>query len=150
MSGLVGPIVKWMGERRALLIGLLFAGIGFVLYGVAWTTVGFLGAILVNSLWALAGPTSQSLMTRRVSASVQGELQGAIASLRGVAMLIGPGIFSLTFAYFIAPEHGLPGAPWYLAGALLFISFLIAWAVTADKGGFVGELAEVAGEPDAT
>jgi DHA1 family tetracycline resistance protein-like MFS transporter len=49
-------------------------------------------------------------MTRRVSPFEQGELQGAIASLRGIAMLIGPGLFSLTFACFIAPEHPLPGA----------------------------------------
>lgn len=142
MSGLVGPIVKWMGDRRALLAGLLFGGLGFVVYGVAWSTAIFMGGILVGSLWSLAGPTSQSLMTRRVSASVQGELQGAIASLRGVAMLIGPGMFSLTFAYFIAPEHALPGAPWYLAGALLLVSLVIAWVVTEDKAQPLGELAE--------
>jgi DHA1 family tetracycline resistance protein-like MFS transporter len=101
----------------------------------------FLGAILVNALWSLAGPTSQSLMTRRVSPSVQGELQGAIASLRGVAMLIGPGLFSLTFAYFIAPRHRLPGAPWYLAAALLLASLLIAWSVTGDGTQGITEIA---------
>jgi MFS transporter, DHA1 family, tetracycline resistance protein len=148
MSGLVGPVVKWMGERRALLTGLFFAAVGFFMYGIAWSTAMFLGSILVNSLWSLAGPTSQSLMTRRVSASVQGELQGAIASLRGIAMLIGPGMFSLTFAYFIAPEHPLPGAPWYLAAALLLVSLLIAWSVTGDKSQPLGELTEVAAEAE--
>ena len=103
-----------------------------------------MGGIFIGSLWSLAGPTSQSLMTRRVSGSVQGELQGAIASLRGVAMLIGPGMFSLTFAYFIAPQHPLPGAPWYLAGALLLVSLVIAWVVTGDIGQAVGELAQEA------
>jgi DHA1 family tetracycline resistance protein-like MFS transporter len=144
MSGLVGPVVKWMGDRRALLVGLFFGGAGFAMYGIAWATPIFLFAILVNSLWSFAGPTSQSLMTRRVSASVQGELQGAIASLRGVAMLIGPGMFSLTFAYFIAPEHPLPGAPWYLAGLLLLASLVIAWFVTANKMEPVPELNETA------
>jgi DHA1 family tetracycline resistance protein-like MFS transporter len=141
MSGLVGPIVKWMGDRRALLTGLFFGGAGFVVYGVARSTAIFMGGILVGSLWSLAGPTSQSLMTRRVSPSVQGELQGAIASLRGVAMLIGPGMFSLTFAYFIAPAHALPGAPWYLAGVLLLVSLVIAWAVTGDETNPLSELA---------
>jgi DHA1 family tetracycline resistance protein-like MFS transporter len=141
MSGLVGPVVSWLGERRALLTGLFFAAVGFVLYGTAWSTWMFLGAIPVNSLWSLAGPTSQSLMTRRVSPSEQGELQGAIASLRGVAMLIGPGMFSLTFAYFIAPEHKLPGAPWFLAAALLLLSLAIAWSVAAEKTPAADELA---------
>jgi DHA1 family tetracycline resistance protein-like MFS transporter len=150
MSGLVGPIVNWLGERRALLIGLFFAGVGFAMYGLAWSTALFLGSILVNSLWALAGPTSQSLMTRRVSPSVQGELQGAIASLRGVAMLIGPGMFSLTFAYFIAPSHSLPGAPWYLAAVLLLVSLMIAWSVTGEDPRGIGELAEASAEAEAS
>jgi DHA1 family tetracycline resistance protein-like MFS transporter len=129
---LVGPVVARLGERRTLLMGLVFASVGFVMFG--WpSAVVFLAAIPVNCLWSFAGPTSQSLMTRRVSASEQGELQGALASLRGVAMLIGPGLFSLTFAYFIAPEHLLPGAPWYLAAILTVISFAVAWSVARDK-----------------
>jgi DHA1 family tetracycline resistance protein-like MFS transporter len=129
----VGPIVKRLGERRTLLTGLACAALGFALFG--WLSgVVFLIAIPINALWSLAGPTSQSLMTQRVSPSEQGELQGALGSLRGVAMLIGPGLFSLTFAYFISPGHVVPGAPWYLASTLLMISLAIAWAVAKDKG----------------
>ncbi len=93
----------------------------------------FLAAIPINAFWALAGSTSQSLMTQYVLPSEQGELQGALASLRGVAMLFGPGMFSLTFAYFIAPEHHLPGAPWYLASILMLISLALAWVVAKEK-----------------
>jgi len=125
----VGKIVAWLGERRTLLTGLACATLGFAMFG--WPSpVVFLVAIPVNALWALAGSTSQSLMTRRVSPSEQGELQGALASLRGVAMLFGPGIFSLTFAYFISPTHLLPGAPWHLAAVLMLISLAVAWVVT--------------------
>src|SRR5580704_11003877 len=34
-AGLVSAIVKWCGERRTLVIGLLFGAIGFAVYGVA-------------------------------------------------------------------------------------------------------------------
>lgn len=129
----VGPTVKWLGERRALLAGLAFGSIGFALYGLAVTTWAFLLAIGVNSLWSLARPSSQSLMTRRVSPSEQGELQGALASLRGIAMIIGPSMFSATFAYFIAPEHRVLGAPWYLAAGLVAAAMAIAWKVTAGS-----------------
>ncbi len=128
----VGPIVERLGERRTLLTGLAGAAVGFALFGWPSGAV-FLAAIPINALWSLAGSTSQSLMTQHVSAKEQGELQGALASLRGVAMLIGPGLFSLTFAYFISPGHVVPGAPWYLASALLIISLAIAWAVAKDK-----------------
>jgi hypothetical protein len=72
-------------------------------------------------------------MTWRVSASEQGELQGAIGSLHGIAMIIGPQMFASTFAYFISREHHMPGAPWYLAALLLAISSVIALYVTGDK-----------------
>jgi MFS transporter, DHA1 family, tetracycline resistance protein len=131
---LVGPIVERLGERRTLLTGLACATLGFVLFG--WPSpIVFLAAIPVNALWSLAGSTSQSLMTRRVSVSEQGELQGALASLRGVAMLFGPGLFSLTFAYFIAPQHLVPGAPWHLAAILMLVSLVVAWVVARDKDG---------------
>ena len=130
---LVGPVVAWLGERRSLLSGLFFAALGFAMYGWAGSTTMFLVAIGVNSLWSLASPTSQSLMTQRVSASEQGELQGAIGSLRGIAMIIGPQMFSWTFAYFIAPEHHMPSAPWYLAAVLLLASAVVAWLVAKEN-----------------
>jgi len=126
---MVGPVVARIGERRTLLTGLACAVAGFAMFG--WPSpVIFLAAIPVNALWSLAGSTSQSLMTRRVSPSEQGELQGALASLRGVAMLFGPGLFSLTFAYFISGQHLVPGAPWHLAAFLMLVSLGIAWVVT--------------------
>ena len=73
-------------------------------------------------------------MTHRVSHSVQGELQGALSSLRGIAMVIGPGLFSGTFAIFIAPGHSWPGAPWYLAAFLLAAALVVAWLVVPSSG----------------
>jgi DHA1 family tetracycline resistance protein-like MFS transporter len=146
VSGLlVGPVVKRFGERPSLFAGLLFGAAGFTLFG--WAPAGwiFLAAIAVNALWSLSGPPSQALMTRRVSPSEQGQLQGALASLRGIAMVIGPGMFSGTFAYFIAGNRSFPGAPWYLAGMLLVAAMAVAWVVAPkadrDTGGG-GELAE--------
>jgi len=140
---LVGPFVKRFGERRSLFAGLLFGAVGFALFG--WAPKGwiFMAAIPINCLWSLAGPPSQSLMTQRVSPSEQGELQGALGSLRGIAMVIGPGMFSGTFALFIAPGKSLPGAPWYLAAFLLVASLVVAWVV-APKADITanGELAE--------
>jgi MFS transporter, DHA1 family, tetracycline resistance protein len=146
VSGLlVGPAVKRFGERRALFAGLFFGAVGFLLFG--WAPAGWmmLAAIGVNALWSLSGPPSQALMTRRVSPSEQGQLQGAIASLRGIAMVIGPGIFSGTFAYSIAGSRNFPGAPWFLAGVFVFAALVVAWVVApkADREtGGSGELAE--------
>lgn len=132
-AALVGPVVARLGERRTMLTGLFFASAGFVIYGSSGSPITFFAAIAITALWQLALPTLQSLMTQRVSASEQGELQGAIASLRGIAMIIGPQIFASTFAYFISRDHHMPGAPWYLAALLLAISLVIAVHVTGGK-----------------
>jgi DHA1 family tetracycline resistance protein-like MFS transporter len=128
-AGLVGPFVKWVGERNSLFTGLFLGGLGFFLFGYA--TVGwiFMLSIAINAFWSLATPPSQSMMTRRVSASEQGELQGAIGSMRGVAMIVGPLMFSFVFSFFVAPGHVLPGAPWYLAAILLGTALAVAWIV---------------------
>ncbi len=130
-GGMVRPLVARIGERRTLYIGQCLGGVGMALMGWATTGFVFMIGVLVMSLWALSGPAAQGMMTHRVGASEQGELQGAISSLRGIAMLLGPGLFSFTFAWFINARHGwtLPGAPWYLAAAMLFVAMALAFTV---------------------
>jgi DHA1 family tetracycline resistance protein-like MFS transporter len=79
-------------------------------------------------LWTISSPAAQGMMSRRVSESEQGELQGAIGSLSSLAWIIGPGLFTYTFAYFIDPVKGrnVPGAPWFLGAFLLFIAMSVA------------------------
>src|SRR6476659_7275765 len=115
-GGLVGPIVAKLGERKTLYVGQFFGGLGMVIAGLARTGFGYFISIPVMMLWTISGPAAQGMMTRRVSESEQGELQGAISSLRSLAVIIGPGLFTFTFAFFIDQARGwnLPGAPWYL------------------------------------
>ena len=131
-AGLVGPVVAWVGERRALLVGLLFGTAGMAIFGLATNGIVFCIGIPVMSLWGFAGPATQGLMTRRVSPSEQGQLQGANNSIMGIANLIGPSIFSLTFAYAIHSGRGpdLAGAPFLLAALMLLASAAVAWHAT--------------------
>jgi DHA1 family tetracycline resistance protein-like MFS transporter len=124
----IGPIVKSFGERKALLFGLACGAIGLFIYGAAPTGLWFCAGLPVNALWGVAGAATQALMTRQVAPEQQGRLQGATSSVQSVSQLLGPFLFTLTFAYFIgegAPLE-LPGAPFLLAGALLALAFAIA------------------------
>lgn len=129
---LVRPIVRTLGERAALAIGLLSGAAGFAVYGLAPTGALFLVGIPVMALWGLATPAGQGLMTTRVGPTEQGQLQGAISSLRGIAGLLGPTIFTLTFATFVhddGPVH-LPGAAFLLAAAILVLAMGSSLVVT--------------------
>jgi MFS transporter, DHA1 family, tetracycline resistance protein len=133
-AGLVGRVVNRFGERRALLIGLLFGTVGLAMFGLAPTGLGFLLGIPVMALWGFAGPAAQALMTRRVAPSEQGQLQGANASIMGIANLVGPTIFALAFAYAIDAGGGhLAGAPFWLAALMLLASAVLAWRATRAR-----------------
>jgi DHA1 family tetracycline resistance protein-like MFS transporter len=130
-GGLTGRIVAWLGERRTLYIGQFFGAVGMVIAGLARTGAGYMASIPVISMWNISFPAAQGMMTHRVSEREQGELQGAIQSLRSIAFVIGPFLFSGIFAWFINPKHAhhIPGAPYYLAAALLFTAMLMATRV---------------------
>ena len=131
----IGPIVRRFGERRALLLGLACGAIGFLIFGAAPTGALFWLGIPVMALWGVAGAATQALMTRLVAPDQQGQLQGATNSVQSVSQLLGPFLFTLTFAYFIgggAPLK-LPGAPFLLASVLLTLALLIAARTLAIK-----------------
>jgi len=131
----VRPIVARFGDRRALITGLLFGAAGFMIYGLATTGAVFWIGIPVMAFWAIADPAAQGLMTRRVQPSEQGRLQGANSSLKGIAWMIGAGLFPLTFARFIGAwrDWNLPGAPFVLAALLLVSAMALAWRVTRPR-----------------
>lgn len=128
-GAVIGPTVTWLGERKTLFVGLFFGVVGFTMFGLAPTGIWFLASVPVMALWGLAGAAMLALMSRRVSASEQGQLQGANASLMGIANMVGPAIFTVIYAGAI--ERGvLPGAPFLLAALFLAVGLVVSVMVT--------------------
>lgn len=134
-GGLTGRLVKRWGERRTLYTGQFFGALGMFMAGLARTGALFLGSIPIISLWNVSMPAAQAMMTHRVSEREQGELQGALQSLRSITFIIGPVLFSQTFRWFIDPKlpvH-IPGAPYFLAALLLFIAMMMSTRITQPE-----------------
>lgn len=133
-GGLVGPVAKKLGDRMTMILGLCGGTIGIALMGWAPTGVAFILAMLPNALWGLAMPTLQSLMTRRVSESEQGQLQGANMSVAFIAGVASPLFFG--WVYSESVEQGMwapnPGLAFYLAAGVLALAALIGW-ITARR-----------------
>lgn len=131
-GGLVGPYVKKFGERFSLISGLLFGFLGFAGFALATRSWTFLASVPLIALWGVAGPAQQSMMSQLVDPSSQGKLQGAINSLRALTGMAGPLLFTQVFSASISPKAPihLPGAPYFLAAALLLLAILLAIGVT--------------------
>lgn len=129
------PVVARIGERRALIFGLAAMSVGFLGYGLAPSSGWMWATIPVAALGGFYSPAAQGLMTRRVGASEQGRLQGALSGLLGIAALVSPFLYTQTFARSIDGSIGfeLPGAPFLLAGALLAMATVVGWVATAPS-----------------
>jgi MFS transporter, DHA1 family, tetracycline resistance protein len=134
-GGLIGRSVARFGDRAALITGLAFGVAGFAAFGLAWTGTLFWIGIPILALWGLGGAAIQALMTKRVSAHEQGQLQGANASLVGIANMIGPVVFAVTYARAIESSFGpwLSGTPFLLAAAFLAAAMIIGARVTKPR-----------------
>jgi MFS transporter, DHA1 family, tetracycline resistance protein len=133
-GGLVGRIVAAIGERRSLAIGLGAGAAGMMIFALAPTGGVFLLGIALTALYGLTHPSLQSVMTRAVGHSQQGQLQGANGSINGVAAIIAPVLFTQAFALAIGRFRALhqPGAPFLVAAVLLVAALAVAWRATGD------------------
>jgi MFS transporter, DHA1 family, tetracycline resistance protein len=133
---LISSAIKKLGEARTLYTGWLCGLAGFAVLAIAPTTAISLISIPLLSLWGLGSPAMQSLMTKRVDKSSQGQLQGALMSMFGVAGMIAPLVFTEVFSLAISPKWGIhvPAAPYWLAALLMLGSLAIAVSVTRREG----------------
>ena len=134
-AGLVKPLVKRIGERSALSLGLVGGAIGYTMFGFSKTGLLLLCGIPVLNLMSVAWPSAQSIMSREVQPSQQGQMQGAIQSLRGLAGIFGPGMFTYIYSKSIGPDAPIhmPGTAFFVDGALLLISLAVAQWVRPAK-----------------
>jgi MFS transporter, DHA1 family, tetracycline resistance protein len=129
---LAGRVVASLGERRTLLLGIVFGLFGFTIYGLAPTGTWFTVGIPVLALWGLASPATQAMASRQVAANEQGRLQGALSGLASLGGIFAPFLFASVFAASIdpsAPIH-VPGVTYLLASLLLLIAGGVALRTT--------------------
>ncbi|MBI1219163.1 MAG: MFS transporter [Rhodobacteraceae bacterium] len=117
---LIAPTIRLFGEARTLLWGFLIDIVALTFYGLVTSGTAALVFTPVAALGGIVTPALQSIMSRAAPANEQGELQGVLASLGALSMILSPLIMTTTFSAFTAP-----GAPLYLPGAPFLLSALL-------------------------
>ncbi|MBB6096948.1 DHA1 family tetracycline resistance protein-like MFS transporter [Deinobacterium chartae] len=130
-GGLVGLLIPRLGERRAIVLGLIISAAAFVMYGLATQGWMMYAVLLLGGLGGIAGPAAQGLIAGEVSAQEQGAVQGAIASLSSLTGVFGPLAATALFAYFTGDRAPLevPGIAFFF-GAVLTVLATVTAAVS--------------------
>lgn len=134
-GALTGPAVTRFGETKTVLVGLGMGLIAYLIFTVADQGWMMYAGIAVGVFGGFVTPAMQAIMTGKVPANAQGELQGAIASVLAITVIIGPLFMTQLFGYFttISPIY-FPGSPFLASAALMVVSALVFCLVMIKNG----------------
>jgi DHA1 family tetracycline resistance protein-like MFS transporter len=112
---LTGPVTKRIGERAALLLGMISETVALTILAFVTETWMVFALLPLFALGGIGVPALQSLLSNEVGPDKQGQLQGVLASLLSLTSVFGPLIFS--WVYFYA-HTDWPGFIWLIGAGL--------------------------------
>lgn len=122
-GGLIGRLVKWLGEHKMVKSGFLCTALGYGTLGFIYKIPALLGVSAVASYGTgVLRPAVTSLITQKVSRQEQGVVLGLTQSLTSVAQIFAP----------------------LLSGYLIGLGWLSAWALLAGGVAMCGFLLSAA------
>ncbi len=126
-GGLVKPTIKRFGEYKTVIIGFSFEMFGLVLMSVITNGTILLGLIPIAALGVVGQPALQAILSMGTSDDSQGILQGVVAGLSAISMIIAPVSMTWVFSVFTEDSALLyyPGAPFAISACLLAIGLYI-------------------------
>jgi DHA1 family tetracycline resistance protein-like MFS transporter len=125
-GGLVKYVVRAIGEKLTVIVGMSLWSLGLILFASANREWMMFAYILPYCLGGVAAPTLQGIMSNLVPDTMQGRLQGILTSIMSLTSILGPPLMTYTF-YIFSGENAIAdfaGAP-FAVGALMMIVALI-------------------------
>ncbi len=127
-GGLTQPIVKFLGNTRAVLMLTSLEVLCYFALGSANQSWMIFALLIPMCIASISGPTLQSQVTAVVAPDMQGELQGTIIGVMSLTAIITPLVATQLHAYFNSPAalaaYGMPGASFFLGGLLCLVAVI--------------------------
>ncbi len=126
----VGPLVRVLGEKRMVTLGLLVRGAGWI--GMALLPqIVFVFCFLPFAAMGsgIAQPALMALLTFSVPTHARGQAIGVMSSAESTGRVLGPMLAGVLF------QSVSPGSPILVAGCFSFLAALIAMTIVVKKPG---------------
>ena len=134
LVGLVqGGLIRWtsprLGNQKSIYFGLILYTVGMFLFAIASESWMMFAFLIPYCLGGISGPALQSVISEKVPANEQGEIQGTMASIMSASAIVGPPMMTNTFYFFTHKEapFQFAGSPFVLGGFLMLLSTIIAY-----------------------
>lgn len=140
LVGLVqGGLIRWinpkLGNERSIYLGNALYTLGMFLFAFATESWMLFVFLIPYCLGGIAGPAMQSVISSKVPANEQGEIQGTLSSLMSASAIVGPPMMTSLFYFFTHKEapFQFAGAPFILGGILMMVSTIVSFVVLRKK-----------------
>ncbi|WP_170482170.1 MFS transporter [Ruegeria arenilitoris] len=125
VQGVLMPIfIRWIGDYRTLMLGMISALIGMIGFGFTASIAALVIFLLLAALSDLVPALMTAMASNQADEDRQGVVQGVIASLSSVAAVLSPLAMTGIFQASVDSEGVyLPGAP-FLFSAILVVAMM--------------------------
>jgi MFS transporter, DHA1 family, tetracycline resistance protein len=128
-GGLLGFLLRKLGERKVVLLGLTSGLLSFIGYGLA-THGWMMYVIMVGSMLIFTvSSTLNAVVSKAAPPHAQGLAMGSLSSLNSVVAVLGPvcGIPLFARVSRLDRAHPLVGAPFFVSATLTAAALYLAW-----------------------
>lgn len=128
---LVRIIIPWVGEKKAIQIGLISFALQCLVLGAATEAWHLFICVAFSLLGNLVYPSLSSLVTGTVEPESNGEALGAINGVKALTEGIGPLIFGALMT--ISEDSDFPGWPYWIACVLVLFAYKVSKELPNDS-----------------
>jgi DHA1 family tetracycline resistance protein-like MFS transporter len=116
-----------IGETGAVMLGVGAVVVVSLIYSFTQSLWLVYAALLLGGLQGLVGPSINALNSKAIDASSQGELQGATQAINSLAAIVGPPLYTVSFARFSGEDaiFVLPGMPLLISAGLAVLTLAL-------------------------
>ncbi|MEW2912885.1 MFS transporter [Leisingera sp. JC11] len=119
-GGLMPSLIRWFGDFRTLMLGMVSALIGMIGFGFTGSLAGLAVFLVLAALSDLVPALMTAMASNQADEDRQGVVQGVIASLSSMAAILSPLAMTALFQAAVdADGVYLPGAPFLFAAVLV-------------------------------
>ncbi len=128
-AGLLGILIKRLGEIRLSLLGMASGALTYLLYGLATQGWMMYALTLCNLLAFAAGPALQGIISKGSAAGEQGELMGSLQSIGSLGIIIMPLLGSLILGKVshLPADDWRIGSTFFVCAIMQTLGMIVAW-----------------------